>query len=51
VTGFQISRATNENPKWDNAGHAPRKSETATPPKINSTKIAAINVADRNILS
>jgi hypothetical protein len=51
VTGFQISRATNENPKWDKAGHAPRNSDTATPPKINNTNSAAISVAERNILS
>jgi hypothetical protein len=51
VTGFHISRATNEKPKWDKAGHAPRNNDNATPPRINSTNSAAISVAERNILS
>jgi hypothetical protein len=33
------------------AGQAPRTKDTATPPRINNTSIAALRVAERKILS
>ena len=47
VTGFQISRVRKPNLKCASAGQAPTKSETATPPRINSTVSAAPCVAAR----
>jgi hypothetical protein len=49
VTGFQISRVTNRKPKCESAGQAPRSSDSATPPRISNTRIAALSVARENL--
>src|SRR5882762_5859992 len=51
VTGFQTSRVRKLSLKWANAGQAPARSDTATPPSSASTRVAAMNVALRKTRS
>src|SRR6266853_728984 len=51
VTGFQTSRVRKLSLKCANAGQAPARSDTATPPSSASTRVAAMKVALRKTRS